>query len=325
MRRAGSKGGSGDQASGMDERVIIRVADLRAHGATYTEARRSVSTLERISRGAYADTEGLSPEQRHLMKARAVLCGVSEVGVSHITAAVNWELPVLTSMLELVHLSPYSGRAGKPKGGPRHHIHTMPITPAEVVDKNDLPTTSALRTVLDCARLLDADWGVVIADDALHRGLITSEELTSRASGIRRLRGAERARLLPSRTSCLAESPAESLLRLRLLRIGLRPVEQVTMQWIEGAPRVDFLIDDWLVVEFDGRGKYEIDGDPAAAHWAEKLRHDRLVEAGYTVIHVTWAQLWDEPRLARRINAVLAQGPSERFRRRPPVGAERAS
>ena len=51
----------------------------------------------------------------------------------------------------------------------------------------------------------------------------------------------------------------------------------------------------------------------------------RLVEAGYTVIHVTWAQLWDEPRLARRINAVLAQGPSERFRRRPPVGAERAS
>ena len=79
------------------------------------------------------------------------------------------------------------------------------------------------------------------------------------------------------------------------------------MPWVEGHPRVDFLIDEWLVIEFDGRAKYSLDGDPERAHWEEKRRHDRLVEAGYEVIHVVWAELWDELALRRRINRALGR------------------
>jgi hypothetical protein len=282
-----------------------------------------VSGLARISRGSYADTSGLSAEAKHLLTARAVLSAVGNVALSHTTAATNWGLPVQPTTLARVHVSPLVDRRGKPGHGPEYHMHTRRIDPADLRDQNGLATTSPLRTVLDCARWLDPDWGVAVADCALHNRLITAEDLERAAAGIRRLRGAERARALPTRSSILAESVGETLLRLRLLRMGLTPVEQVAMPWVEGNPRVDFLIEGWLVVEFDGRGKYEIGGDPAGAHWAEKVRDNHLVDWGYTVAHVIWAQLWDETRLARRINMLLARGPSTRWP--GPSSAERDS
>ena len=63
------------------------------------------------------------------------------------------------------------------------------------------------------------------------------------------------------------------------------------------------------MIEFDGESKYEIGGDPARAHWLDKQRHDRIVEAGYVVIHVTWAQLWDEPSLRVRVDRAVIQAP----------------
>jgi len=89
--------------------------------------------------------------------------------------------------------------------------------------------------------------------------------------------------------------------------MGLEVTEQYSMPWVEGEPRVDFLVDGRLAVEFDGRGKYSLRGDPARAHWEEKLRHDRIVEAGNAMIHVVWAELWDEPALRRRVNRALAR------------------
>jgi very-short-patch-repair endonuclease len=172
---------------------------------------------------------------------------------------------------------------------------------------NGLPVTMPLLTTLDCARWLRPDWGVVIADAALHRGLIDQQSLAEAAQRVRRLKGEARARALPKMSSALAESPGESLLRLRLLRMGLEVTEQYSMPWVEGEPRVDFLVAGRLVVEFDGQGKYSLKGDPARAHWEEKLRHDRIVEAGNAMIHVVWAELWDEPALRRRVNRALAR------------------
>jgi hypothetical protein len=70
---------------------------------------------------------------------------------------------------------------------------------------------------------------------------------------------------------------------------------------------VDFLVEGTLVVEFDGRSKYRIDGDPESAHWAEKLRHDRIVEYGYPVLRAIWPDLWDQPRLRARVERALGR------------------
>jgi hypothetical protein len=289
--------------SGFD-RGITHLRDLRATGASYTEAHRVVSGLQRLAPGAYANTAGLTAEAIHVLHLAAMLRRIDGVVASHASAAVLWGLPVRNSDLGTVHLSPESGRRGKPKSGSGHHIHAREVGPNEMQVVKGLATTEPLRTVLDCARLMDADWGVAMADASLQRGLLDREELTNAARTQRRTHGSARARALPSHCSPAAESPGESLLRLRLVRMGLRPQEQVSMPWVEGNPRVDFLVGT-LVIEFDGRAKYELDGLPARAHWEEKRRHDRLVEAGYEVLHIVWADLWDEPALRARITRAL--------------------
>lgn len=288
----------------MDDRDITHLRDLRAAGATYPEAHRVVSGLHRLAPGAYADISGLQAEAVHVLRVAAKLGRIDGVVASHMSAAVLWHLPVRNSDLTTVHLSPESDRRGKPKAGKGHHIHTCGVDPTEVQVVRGLATTDPRRTVLDCARLMDVDWGVAIAEAALHRGLVDIDELVIAATGVRRTHGASRARSLPSLCSPAAESPGESLLRLRLVRMGLVPQDQVSMPWVEGHPRVDFLVGN-LVIEFDGRSKYELEGRPAHAHWEEKRRHDRLVEAGYEVIHIVWAELWDEPTLRARINRAL--------------------
>lgn len=289
----------------VDGTRITHLRDLVAAGATYPEAHQVVAEMDRLTRGAYADTSGLSAEDVHLLRAAAQLRRLDGVVASHISAAAIWQLPLRESDLGTVHLSPRSGRRGKPKAGSGYRLHTRTVGTGEARSVDGILTTDPVRTVVDCARLLRGDWGVVVADAAFQRGLVGPDELLRQATRVRRLHGAARARALPDLCSPRSESPGESLLRLRLRRMGLGPAEQVSMPWVQGHPRVDFLIDEWLVIEFDGRTKYSLDGDPERAHWEEKRRHDRLVEAGYDVIHVVWAELWDEPALRRRINRAM--------------------
>ena len=287
---------------------LVRIADLRAIGESYPQARAQVTGLQRLARGVYGSTAGLTPEAMHLLAARATLTRVGEAVASHTTAAIGWGLPVRSMDLDLVRLSPIEGRAGKPKRGPGYHVHNTPVAAADV----DRGFTSAVRTVLDCARLIRADWAVVIADAALHNDLVSPDELALRASRVRHVTGAARARALPLRCSGLSESPGETLLRLRIQRMGLVPVEQAVLHEVDGLPRVDFLVEDFLVIEFDGRAKYSIGGDPERAHWEEKKRHDRIGEAGYEVLRITWGDLWDEQALRARVQRAMTRAMARR-------------
>jgi hypothetical protein len=275
--------------------------------------RHAVRGLARLAPGVYLDQAGLHAEQAHRLRAHAVLDRVGGTAASHVTAAVLLGLPVMRDDLASVHLSVLEGRRGGAKRGAGHVIHCAPVTADEVVLRGGLPVTAAARTAIDCARRFDLDRGVMIADAALHHGLTTIEALALAGQAARGRGGARRAGLVAGLASGLAESPGESLLRLRLVGFGLDPAEQVALPGIPGSPRVDFLVDAWQVIEFDGEAKYVIDGDPARAHWEEKLRHDRLVEAGYDVLRITWADLWDVAALRRRVMQAR-----ERARRRHP-------
>ncbi len=129
---------------------------------------------------------------------------------------------------------------------------------------------------------------------------------------MRNVTGAAQARALPSLCSAQSESPGETLLRMRLRRMGIQPGEQVVLRDVEGSPRVDFLVDTNLVLEFDGRAKYTMQGDVERAHWEEKQRQDRISEAGYEVLRITWAQLWDEAALGHRITRARARARARR-------------
>lgn len=70
---------------------------------------------------------------------------------------------------------------------------------------------------------------------------------------------------------------------------------------------MDFLLEDRVVVEFDGMLKYENPADLAA----EKLREDRLRALGYEVVRLTWADLADAEVVRAKVEAAR-----ERARRR---------
>ena len=101
----------------VDGTRITHLRDLVAAGATYPEAHQVVAEMDRLTRGAYADTSGLSAEDVHLLRAAAQLRRLDGVVASHISAAAIWQLPLRESDLGTVHLSPRSGRRGKPKAG----------------------------------------------------------------------------------------------------------------------------------------------------------------------------------------------------------------
>ncbi len=263
------------------------------------------ASLTRLAKGTYADPDGLDARSLHVLRMRAFLTRLSSVCASHTSAALLWDLPMREMDFKVVRLSPLAGRPGNPKAGDGYHLHCRPVPRDQVDLLGGLPSTDALRTVLDCTTVVSMDWAVAIGDAGLHRGLFTADELAASARRVRRIKGAQRVRALPDACSALAESPGESLLRRRLIRLGLLPREQVELSAIPGRPRVDFLVDGCLVIEFDGRSKYGLNDDLERAHWEEKQRQDRLVEAGYEVVRITWADLWDEDALARRILGAL--------------------
>ena len=81
-----------------------------------------------------------------------------------------------------------------------------------------------------------------------------------------------------------AQSHPESVVRVRLLAIGLPVTPQVVVRDARGfAGRVDLAIEHLrLAVEYDGRWHRDV-----AQFSADRARLNRLREAGWTVVHVT--------------------------------------
>lgn len=162
-----------------------------------------------------------------------------------------------------------------------------------------VPITEAARMVVDVARH-DRREGVIVADAALHDGLVTRPELEHIVMTARGWPGVRRARWVVSFADGRAESPLESLLRLALFDDGFpRPALQCEI----AGYRVDLLLEECgLIVEADGRMKYSDD-----ELWREKLRQLALRRNGYEVERVVWDDVmrtW--PATAARLRSSIA-------------------
>lgn len=142
--------------------------------------------------------------------------------------------------------------------------------------------------------------GVCSMDDAVHAGRVTVEELRAVA---KRLPIRYRRRVLDTigLVDPTCESVGETRTRLMLRDLGFAPVSQQRLFDESGLiGRVDFVIDDLVVVEFDGLAKYAgHDGRVALA--AEKARESRITATGREVVRVVWSDLADPAALAARI------------------------
>ncbi|MCA5892594.1 hypothetical protein LEP48_04395 [Isoptericola sp. NEAU-Y5] len=284
--------------------------------------RTATGDLQRVRKGVYlapVDEDGPARARRAevLRRVRAVQLRLTTAyWYSHTTAAVlhgcwTWRLSDAVHVTQLRAPNAEQSR----ERGLRRHWTALPPRDRTTID--GLPATTLERTVVDCARTLPPDQGLVVTDSAL-RGGADLDVLCAILDESAGRRGVRRAREVVDLADPRSESPGESLLRWVVHDAGL-PTPEAGHRTM--TRRGDVWLDlAWperkVALEFDGAVKYSGGdyGDPAGRVFAEKLRQDALEEAGWLVVRVTWDDLHQAEALAARIRAALrTRSPRSRY------------
>lgn len=285
----------------------VTTAELRGLGLGTAQIAALVRqhVLFRVWRGVFVDHAAhasASPRERHVLRATAVArAWPAGVVVSHLSAAVILELPV-PAIPDRVHGA--RATTGQHRKNAVYTIHTG-YEGAEHTSINGVEVIEPRFVVMGVAEELGRDAAVMAADAALHRGLVTKDDLTSACDA----RPNHPVHALLGRVIELAdprtESAGESRVRLVLLGLGYTPVPQVEIRDGSGAfiGRVDFLLENTkVIIEFDGMMKYGGHEDLVA----EKRRELRLQREGYVVVRLVWSDLAHPERIRSLIQSALA-------------------
>ena len=186
------------------------------------------------------------------------------------------------------------------------HVHRLQPQHVPLLQASPRALSPALGCVL-VAAANGVEAGVVPMDAALHRGLCAPADLQAALAHPGARYGGSSARAAVNSADGLSESPGESRTRLLLSALGVEVRAQVELRDAEGLiGRVDFLVGERVVVEFDGAVKYE-GADGREALLREKRREERLRDAGFRVVRVTWGELARPAALLARVRAALAR------------------
>ena len=290
---------------------IGSVRSWRRAGLTVAQFRLAVQhgDLVRVRRGVYTTRGFMSKAAEksvlsEVLRVASAVCvqPARDAAASHQSAAVIHGISLLNPPeVGLVCLTRPPGRY-RGGGVPGVRFHSAALPPAHVVTRYGVLLTSGARTVVDLARSLPHLEAVAVADSALHARITTKAELRRMLADCARWPGIGEARRVVEFSDELAESVLESAARVAFAQAGLPPPRLQT-DILDDAfrfiGRVDFLWEQHrTIVEADGMGKYE---DPERAR--EQIRRDiRLREAGFKVVHFTWAELFsDSARVIARI------------------------
>lgn len=287
--------------------TLIISASMPTPGERNHLARRAArGELVRIARGVYVTTEeadGRHPGDVHrdLVRARNltasepyVFCGAS--------AAALWNLPRVGAWPDRVEVLGHIATGGRSQAGIRRRSLSFP---PELEEMDGLLLTSLTDTVVGLGRW-ESFANAVLAADAALRGLpragggrlaTSVPELRTRVDQLGTARGSARARRAVEFADGSAESPGESLSRVRIHALGL-PDPELQVEFVDrvGRMAVDFF---WrglgLVGEFDGVGKYvdaSMTGGRSAADVlaAEKEREERLRALGLRIVRWGWQE-----------------------------------
>ena len=295
---------------------VTTTGRLRAAGLSAGQIQRLAGhgTLRSPRTGVYApaalaDSVAGDQAAAHLLQVAAAIAPTrSRVAGSHRSAAIVHGLslvgPLRVSRVELTRTRDGQGSRSR-RPGILLHVAALPA--GHVSWCRGVPVTSVARTVVDLARIVPFAEGVAAADSALRAELTTPGELATVLGQCPRWPGIQRARRVISFADPLAESVLESISRAVFHEHGLPPPElQVVVgDDAEIAGRVDFLWREHrTIAEADGAIKYT---GPARA-LAQLNRDARLREAGFEVVHFTWAEI-------TRVPAQVVMSISAAFRR----------
>lgn len=302
----------------MDERLVALAV---GRGGVFTSADAAAVDLDdtvltrlrrtgevvRVRRDAYVLASAWTvavPEERLALRVRAILATRPLDIASHQSALALRGLPLHGVALDVVDLIADVSRV-RLQSGVRSHVRPSGVGLDLVGEYPCLPVADAVAQVLVRSGSLPA---LVPLDAALHTGRVTVPALADaldRHCSTPRLR--RRGELLMARADPRCESVGETRTRLQLVDAGLSVRSQVEIRDGRGSfvGRVDLLVGDRVVVEFDGAVKYQ-GAHGRAALIAEKRREDALRALGYTVVRVTWADLEVPGRVVVMVRRAMA-------------------
>lgn len=115
------------------------------------------------------------------------------------------------------------------------------------------------------------------------------------------LRGPHRTRFLVDHLEPRSEEGIESIVRFRLAAAGVRSKVQVV---VRTRTRVDLLIDDWLVLEIDGRDTH----DTEKAFTQDRVRSAWIIREGRIVVRFAYATvIYEWPFVLETVQAITRQ------------------
>jgi very-short-patch-repair endonuclease len=267
---------------------VVTLAQLRACGLDLgaIKYRGRLGRLQRLWRGVYAFGHRELTHRGHLIAA-VFACGPHAV-VSHLTAAVEWELLAFGGSAIDVTVPSRGTRTKRP--GIRLHC-VRRLAPEDVTLKDGIPVTTPGRTLVDLNGVVSARLTERALEQAQIRRLLPPgalEGAVERANGrktrvLRSLVARER------RASTVTRSELEERF-LALVRRGGLPGPAVNTQ-LHGY-EVDFLWrEQRRVIEVDGYAFHST----RQATTRDRRKDDDLEAAGYRVTRFTTDQILHDP------------------------------
>ena len=304
-----------DYMDALSKLDVGTVGKWRAAGLTTSQIRSLASKgeLVRYRMGVYVRAGFLAkangnPAVMQALRVAAVTAGQSAPGAvaSHQSAALMHGLDLLEQPPgDLVWLTRRPGTY-RGRSAPGVRLHSAGLPSDHVTTLYGVAVTTAARTVVDLARSQPFMAGVVVADSALHLGKTTPRDLSRMLRCCAGWPGIGRASRVAESATELSESVLETCARVIFAEAGLPPprLQANVIRNGEFIGRVDFCWEQHrTIAEADGMAKYE---NPQRAR--DEIRRDRLLrEAGYKVVHFTWAELFGAPdRVIARLREAFA-------------------
>lgn len=196
--------------------------------------------------------------------------------------------------IPVVALTPEDPEVVLPSGGTPSTSGRMPgvryrkaaYAEDEVRQLHGVRVTSPIRTVIDIARYHGFVEGLIALDWLLAKRFCTKEAVKRHLIGMGRVVGKKTVLRVIEHASPSSESPLESWFRAELIQRGVRGW---VFQARVGRFRADFLFDDHVILEIDGRSKYA--DAPREILMRERDRERELMNQGYVIRRVYFEDL----------------------------------
>lgn len=290
-------------------------ADDRAYRAAHQRGR-----LVRVHPGAYVDAAkwnslGATEHYRRRVLA-ATLSSRTHPTLSHESAAVLWNVPLVGSTPKFVHVLATRAAGSRTEGAFRRHATAFGAI--DVEEYNGVRLTGFVRTLVDfviSAPFLSAvvalDWALAPSTAARPKPVTTIDEILACADRLQIGPGRSKLMRALEFATPLSGSVGESVSRVRFFELGF-PEPALQKEFRDSRGRIGW-VDFWwpdlnLMGEFDGKAKYireEFTKGLSAADVviAEKDRENRLRATGRGMTRWDWEVAWDPAKLFEHLTA----------------------